>query len=166
MDFEIVAFSKGYDRTGFDCGNDEMNVWLRTRAGQQERSNNTRTFLAISEGRIIGYYASLAYQLGPDEVSTALGIGNRQYPMPVILLARLAVAAEVQGNNIGRRLLLHFLQDMVEVSHRLGFEAVVVHALDWQAATFYAKCGFRPFCDKPLELFIPTKDLRRSFGVQ
>lgn len=165
MEFEIIAFNKGYDRSAFDCGRDDMNEWLRVRAGQQERSNNTRTFLAISDGRIIGYYASLAYQLGADEVSTSMGMGNRPYPMPVVLLARLAVAVDAQGHNLGRRLLLHFLKDMVEVSRRVGFEAVVVHALDHQAATFYLKCGFRPFLDKPLELFMTTKDLRRTFEI-
>ncbi len=165
MDFEILPFNKGYRRDKFDCGNDELNDWLRTRAGQQERRHNTRTFLAIRDGRIIAYYASTTYQLDIDEAAAAFGSGSRRYPMPAILLARLAVDRASSGHNVGRRLVLHFLREMARLSHSVGFEVVLVHAIDRDAASFYARCGFLPFADHPDKLFITTRDLRRTFHL-
>lgn len=166
VNFDIVPFNKGYRRDVFDCGNDDLNDWLRTKAGQQERQHNTRTFLAIADGRIVGYYASTTYQLDVDEAAAALGSGSRRYPMPAILLARLAVDRANSGHNIGRRLVLHFLKEMARLSHSVGFEVVLVHAIDHDAASFYARCGFVPFADHQEKLFIATGDLRRTFGIE
>ncbi len=165
MDFEIVPFNKGYRRDEFQCGNDELDYWLQTRAGQQERRHNTRTFLAIADGRIIGYYASTTYQLDIDEAA-AYGSGTRRYPMPAILLARLAVDEASAGHHVGRRLVVQFLREMARLSQSVGFEIVLVHAIDRDAASFYARCGFVPFADHPEKLFITTRDLRRTFAVE
>jgi hypothetical protein len=55
---EIVSFNKGFDRRSFSCGKPDMDDWLKTKAGQQERANNTRTFLAVDGSKVIGYYAT------------------------------------------------------------------------------------------------------------
>lgn len=89
---EIVGFSTAIDRSGFRCGNPALDDWLRTQAGQQERANNTRTFLAIdpSADGVAGYYATTAYRLEPEEAARVGGLGPRRYPVPAVLLARLA----------------------------------------------------------------------------
>jgi hypothetical protein len=94
---EIVRFLKSFDRSEFDCGNPALDEWLRTQASQQETANNTRTFLAIDDDRIVGYYASTTYRLELDEVAAAFGAGRRRYPIPAVLLARLAVGKSAQG---------------------------------------------------------------------
>ena len=66
---EIVTFAKAWDRGGFNCGKSDLDDWLRTRAGQLERSNNTRTFLALDGSRVVGYYATTTYRLGLDEAA-------------------------------------------------------------------------------------------------
>ena len=63
---EIVAFDRRLDRSSFSCGKPDLDDWLKTKAGQQERANNTRTFLAVDGSRVIGYYATTAYRLGPE----------------------------------------------------------------------------------------------------
>lgn len=73
---EIVAFSRGFDRSRFRCGKPELDDWVKTKAGQQERSNNTRTFLAVEESVVIGYYATTAYRLGLDEAAEMYGVGS------------------------------------------------------------------------------------------
>jgi GNAT superfamily N-acetyltransferase len=115
---------------------------LKTRAGQQERANNTRTFLAVDGLRVIGYYATTTYRLGLDEVAEMYGVGKRTYPIPAVLLARLAVDTGFQGCGIGPKLLLHALSQIAEASRHVGFEVVVVHAIDRDAVTFYAQRGF------------------------
>ena len=81
---EIVAFSRSYDRSRFGCGKLDLDEWLKTKAGQQERANNTRTFLAIEGFRVVGYYATTVYRLGLAEVAEMRGVGKRAYPMPAV----------------------------------------------------------------------------------
>lgn len=160
MDFEILPFNKGYRRDEFDCGNDELNDWLRTRAGQQERRHNTRTFLAIRDGRIIAYYASTTYQLDIDEAAAAFGSGSRRYPMPAILLARLAVDRASSGHNVGRRLVLHFLREMARLSHSVGLRwfwytpSIETPPPSMRVAAFYPLRITRTSCSSPPAIYV------------
>lgn len=166
MGIEIVPYSKSFDRSSFDCGTEELNRWLRTQASQQEKSGNTRTFLAVDGSRVVGYYATTAYRLEPEEAAGAFGAGGRRYPVPAVLLARLAVDKSCQGEGLGARLLLHALGELLKVSHSVGFEVVVVHAVDEPAAAFYARFGFQPFADHPLHLFMPLKHLTATLDAE
>lgn len=98
---EIVAFHKRFDRSAFNCGKPELDDWLKTKAGQQERANNTRAFLAVDGSTVIGYYATTTYRLGLDEAAEMYGVGKRAYPIPAVLLARLAVDTGFQGSGVG-----------------------------------------------------------------
>lgn len=161
---EIIKFVRSFDRTRFDCGKPELNEWLATRAGQQERTNNTRTFLAIEGDEVVGYYATTTYRIELDEAATAFGAGQRRYPIPAVLLARLPVDRRCQGRGVGARLLVHALTEFARASESVGFEAVVLHAIDAEAVTFYARFGFQQFVDEPLHLFMTTKALRATVG--
>lgn len=156
---EILAFSRRFDRSSFRCGKPDLDDWLKTRAGQQERSNNTRTFVAVEESQVAGYYATTAYRLGLDEAAEMYGVGKRAYPIPAVLLARLAVDERFQGKGLGVELLVHALTEIARASRSVGFEVVVVHAIDRDAVTFYARAGFTRFEDHDLHLFMPVKDL-------
>jgi predicted N-acetyltransferase YhbS len=155
---ELLAFDRRFDRTSFSCGKPDLDDWLRRKAGQQERANNTRTFLAVDASKVIGYYATTAYPLGL-EAAEMYGAGQRAYPIPAVLLARLAVDAEFQGCGIGSKLLLHALSQIAEASRHVGFEVVVVHSIDRDAVTFYPQRGFTRFQDHDLHLFMPVKNL-------
>jgi predicted N-acetyltransferase YhbS len=87
------------------------------------------------------------------------GVGKRRYPVPAVLLARLAVDTGFQGCGVGSRLLLHALSQIAEASRHVGFEVVVVHAINKDAVTFYAQRGFTQFEDHDLYLFMPVKNL-------
>lgn len=156
---EIVAFDRKFDRASFDSGKPDLDDWLKTKAGQQERANNTRTFLAVEDGRVVGYYATTAYRLGRDEAAEMFGSGRRAYPVPAVLLARLAVDATRQGKGVGSRLLLHALEQIAEAAVHVGFEVIVVHAIDQDAVAFYAQRGFIRFEDHERHLFLPVKAL-------
>lgn len=156
---EILAFDRRFDRNSFSCGKPELDDWLKTRAGQQERANNTRAFLAVDRLNVVGYYATTTYRLGLDEAAEMYGVGERAYPIPAVLLARLAVDVGHQGCGIGSRLLLHALSQIAGASRHVGFEVVVVHAIDKDAVTFYAQRGFTRFEDHDLHLFMTVKNL-------
>ena len=87
------------------------------------------------------------------------GVGKRAYPIPAVLLARLAVDTGFHGRGIGSKLLLHALSQIAKASRHVGFEGVVVHAIDRDAVTFYAQRGFIRFEDHDLQLFTPVKNL-------
>ena len=160
---EIVPFDRSYDRRSFGCGKPQLDDWLKTKAGQQERANNTRTFLAIDGTKVVGYYATTAYRIGLDEAAEMYGVGQRRYPIPAVLLARLAVDSSFQGYGIGSQLLVHALRVIAEASRHVGFEVVVVDAIDRDAVTFYAQRGFTQFEEHELRLFMPVKDLLETF---
>jgi len=166
-DLQIVSFTKAFARTDFSCGKPELDDWLRTQASQQERTGNTRTFLAVFPGddRVVGYYATTTYRLELDEAALAFGAGTRRYPVPAVLLARLAVDESAQGKSVGAHLLIHALTEIAKASRSVGFEVLVVHAFDEDAVTFYARFGFIRFEEHPLHLFLPLKDLRATVGA-
>jgi GNAT superfamily N-acetyltransferase len=162
-DLQIRPFDRRLDRSAFQSGSAEMDHWLRLQAGQQEGRNNTRTSLAVFDGRIIGYYCTLTTRLDLDEAAAAFGVGRRRYPIPAVLLARLAVDQSAQAQGFGARLLLDGIQRLAMASESIGFELVVVDAIDQSASTFYREFGFQTFIDSPLHLFMMTKDLRKTF---
>ena len=99
---EILAFDRRFDRSAFSCGKPDLDDWLKTQAGQQEQANNTRTFLAVDGSKVIGYYATTTYRLGLDEAAEMYGVGKRAYPIPAVLLARLAVDADSRAGGSAR----------------------------------------------------------------
>jgi predicted N-acetyltransferase YhbS len=160
---QIVAFDRSFKRDSFSCGKPELDEWLKKQAGQQERAGNTRTFLAVDGTKVVGYYATTTYRLDLDEAAAMFGVGKRRYPIPAVLLARLAVDSSVQGSGIGSQLLAHALSELAEASNHVGFEVVVVDAIDQDAVTFYAQRGFIQFEDHALRLFMPVKNLLATF---
>ncbi|MCL2424247.1 MAG: GNAT family N-acetyltransferase [Micrococcales bacterium] len=156
-------FTKDLDRSTFTCGKEELDRWLRYYAGQQERDNTARTIFGMDERqvRIASFYTLVATRLDVAEVEgTALG---SRYPVSAVLLARLAVDVDYQGEGLGRVTLYNALANVVDLSEGLGFEAVVVDAIDDEAVRFYQRYGFRQLSDDGRRLFLTTKDLRKTF---
>ncbi|MFC4616821.1 GNAT family N-acetyltransferase [Cellulomonas algicola] len=150
----------------FSCGEDELDEWLIKYAGQSERKDNVRTTLLLDErmGRIAGYYSMRTFELAAADAIAATG-RSRRYPVPAMLIARLAVDRDYQGRGTGRLLLFDALQKLAAAADDIGFEMVVVHALHEDAACFYLKHGFQRFLDQELSLFMTTKDLRATFAA-
>jgi len=128
---------------GFDSGNPVLDNWLAREAFRNEEAGASRTYVVRDAGRIVAYY-SLA--TGGVERSGAPGGIRRNMPdpIPVMILARLAVARSHQGQGIGRALVRDALLRTVRASEIAGIRAVTVHAIDEQAAAFYRRLGFRP----------------------
>ena len=152
---------------GFASGNADLDEWLRQYSGQSERSNNTRTFLGVvaDGGQVVGFYTTTTYRIERDEQAEYLEAGNRAYPIPAVLLARLAVDKHWQGLGIGRQLLVDAMQRFAALSADVGFEVVVVDAIDDEAITFYSRYGFVPFQQHRRRLFLTTKQLLETFPI-
>lgn len=162
----VIPFEPQLDRTTFRCGRPVLDEWLQRYAGQQERDHSARTTYLVDEREacIAGYFTLVTYRLEIEDLTPEITRRPR-YPMSAMLLARLAVDTRYQGDGLGKILLFEALQRLARSSEDIGFEVVVVDALDEDAACFYLKYGFRRFADQTLRLFMMTKDLRATFAA-
>jgi GNAT superfamily N-acetyltransferase len=153
-----------HDGTAFDCGNVPLNRWLTRYAGQSERRDAARTFVTTSpDGDVLGYYTLVAGQLRYEDATTAVSHRQaRHFPIPIALLARLAVDTSHQRQGLGAALLRDALSRVQVASAQVAVRAVVVHAIDDSAAAFYARFGFRGLADTPRTLMVTLAELRAA----
>jgi GNAT superfamily N-acetyltransferase len=150
-----------HDRARFDCGEPVLNQWLREQAGQSERRDTARTFLALDpEGELGGYMSLCLTQIEAAHLG-APGLTAR-YPVSAIRLARLAVDLRYQGQGLGSYLLAQAVRLAHEVMERAAFQVLVVDALDVDVTAFYARRGFRRFRDDPCRLYLTAAQIRSS----
>ncbi|MHB8187642.1 MAG: GNAT family N-acetyltransferase [Dermatophilaceae bacterium] len=153
------------DCADFDSGAPELDDWLRRFAFVNLRANNAVTYVAISDGRVVGYYAIAVAAAERDVAPERLRQG-RPSQIPCILLARLGVDSRMQGRGIGAALLRDALERAASLSNSVGAAAVLVHARDEVARDFYLANGdFLPSPLDGLQLMVPMKLLRALFHV-
>lgn len=148
----------------FRCGQETLDRWLRAYAGQSQRRDAARTFVTMEpDGAVAGYYTLVAAQVEHSSATDGVRQGlSPHFPIPVALLARLAVATPHQGRGLGRSLLLDALRRVLRASDELAVRAVTVDALDERAVSFYRAFGFEPSELAPDTLMIPLKIARRT----
>lgn len=147
-----------HDRRDFDCGESDLNDYLKFTARQHMDKGYAQVWVAVSEQaspRIIGYYTLSTSALQPEEAPGKPSIKK----IPVVLLGRLAVDNRYKGQQIGVRLLFHAQRSTLLLSRRIGIHALVVDALDEQAAAFYRKYDFKELTTGPLHLYKTIKDI-------
>lgn len=159
----IRRLDKIHDRSAFDCGQPMLNDWLKDRAGQFDRRDLSRTFVATrpEEVLVVGYYAISTHRVVYDVLPAAESKGLPRLDVPVVLIGRLAVEQSVQGQGLGALLLVDALRRSLQISEQVGIRAVEVDALDEAAKNFYLKYGFRSLLDDPRHLFLPMHEIRK-----
>jgi GNAT superfamily N-acetyltransferase len=170
---EEAAFTERYDPARhevarFTCGKEALDRWLHRYAGQNERRDATRTFVAAGEGGAVrGYYTLLAGQVEHEAATAAVRKGlSRHLPIPVAILARLAVDARSQGQGLGARLLDDALERVSRAAQEVAVRAMIVHAIDDPATAFYGRFGFRSLSAAPRTLMVTLAELREAgFGA-
>lgn len=113
---------------------------------------------------VVGYYSLAAGSVRLEDVPSRVARGLPRHPVPVILLARLAVDESERGRGLGAALLKNACQRYLQASAVIGSRALLTHAKDESARSFYLRFGFEPSPTDPLHLFLLTKDLRRTLG--
>jgi GNAT superfamily N-acetyltransferase len=126
----LIALSEERDLSGFDCGNDDMNQWLVRHAWASHKADLARTWLALDGGIVAGYFALTTGSVRPEDAPRRVARGMPRYPIPIILLARLAVDVRHQGQRLGPRLLAEALRRAVAASDTAAARLVVVDAID------------------------------------
>jgi GNAT superfamily N-acetyltransferase len=139
----------------FSCGESSLDEWLRRKALPNQGTGASRTFVVTDEtGRVLAYYALAAGAVSHPEATGAIR-RNMPDPVPVMVLARLAVDQQAQGRQLGGALLQDALQRAVLVAQSVGVRALLVHALNERARQFYAHYGFAPSPANPMTLMLP-----------
>ena len=140
--------------TEFDCGLAALNTWLQRRAMVNQSSGASRTFVvADPEHRVFGYYAIAAGAVSHAEATSATR-RNMPDPVPVMVLARLAVDVRTQGLKLGAGLLQDAVRRLLVVSENAGVRALLVHAIDERAKQFYEHYGFQVSPLHPMTLML------------
>ncbi len=151
----------------FSCGQADLDNWLKRFALINQRSGMTTVFVTISGDRVVGYYALATGGVERAEAPERIVHGQPAHPIPVVLLARLAVDSSIQSRGLGRALLRDALIRVVAAADEIGVRALLVHAKDERAREFYMQCAeFEPSPTDPLHLFLLMKDLRKSLAAQ
>lgn len=152
---------KSDDRRSFDCGVDPLNLYLSQYALQNQKKDAARTYVVVNgEGKIVGYYTLVYGSMTVGETPEEISSGHGKYPVPIILIARLAVSIDEHGKGLGRSLVRDALVRSVSAAEIAGLSAVVVDAKDAAAKAFYEKMGFIPGPEDEFQLFMKMSEIR------
>jgi GNAT superfamily N-acetyltransferase len=156
--------NKRHKASGFDSGQPTLDRWLLFYARQSQRKDVARTFVITDQSlKILGYYTLVGGEIAHDQASgrTKAGV-SRHFPIPVCLIARLAVDQSWQGKGLGADLLRDAMRRALVASDQLGLRAIVVDAVDATAAAFYTHHGFEAGNEDKLTLMIPVAAVRAA----
>ena len=151
--------------TSFDCGQPTLNDWLVGRALRNQQNGATRTFV-VCEGEAVAAFYALAS--GAIAVTEATGRLRRNIPdpIPVVLLARLAVDGRHQGRGLARALLRDAGLRVLHAADSIGIRGLLTHAIDDAAKAFYLRLGFEASPLAPMTLMITLADLRAALDIE
>lgn len=153
---------KDHEVDGFDCGKEALNRFLRQHAWANQQANATQTYVLAEGKKVLGYYSLAAGSVTHEGVSRRIAAGLARHPISVVLLARLAVDKTLLKQGIGAALLKDALVRVSNAADIVGARALLVHAKDEEAKSFYEHFNFEPSPSDPLHLFLLMKDIRAS----
>lgn len=146
---------------GVDCGKPSLNGWLVRHARQAQGSGSARTFVVSEEGRVAGYCSLTVGQIDTLDMPERIRKGMGQYPIPVVILARLAVSRQDQGRGVGIGLLQDAIRRTLLIAGQAGIRALLTHPIDDDAARFYTRFGLISSPLREQQLLLLLKDTRR-----
>jgi len=146
----------------FDCGNHGLNRFLARHALQSQQAGASQTYVAFSGDRPVGFYTLVVGQMEYEGAPKRLIKGLARHPVPVMVLARLAVASGWQRRGLGAGLLKDAMLRTLQAADIAGIRALVVHAKDEQARAFYERFDFVPSPSDPLHLFVLLTEVRAN----
>jgi GNAT superfamily N-acetyltransferase len=161
-DRSIENLRSDHPISAFDCGQDDLNNWLQKYALTNQGANGARTYVGLAGGVVVGYYSLAVGQVEYEAAAIRLQKGLARHPIPVMLLARLAVHKDWQRQGVGQALLRDAILRTVDASEIAGIRALVVHAKDEAARRYYEHFDFAPSPTDPFHLYALVKDIRKQ----
>ena len=157
----VETLDETHDFASFECGKEALDHFLKRFALSNQRADSARTYVVCRRLTVIAYYSLAAGAVEHAEAPVRVGKGLARHPIPVMLLARLAVDRTEQGRGIGKALIKDALLRTAATADIVGVRALLVHAKDEEARAWYEALEFEPSPTDPCHLFLLMKDLRR-----
>ena len=151
-----------HDVSQFSCGKPSLDRWLKTRALSNQEKGFTAVLVVHEANRVISYYGLAPTAVLPSTLPRPIRTGQPPTPVPCLLLGQLATDQNWIGKGIGTGLLKHALQRCVAAAELVGGRALIVNAVDMEAADFWRRRGFIPSKDDPQILFRSIADIAAS----
>ena len=160
--FRKLAVSDVVD--SFDCGQSALNQFLQRFAIVNQKSNSAQTYVSCHSGSVVGFYSLAVGSVERSKAAPRVIKGIPQHPVPVMILARLAVDLQHQGAGLGKALLKNALLRTAQAADIAGIRALLVHAKDEPARQWYLNWEFEPSPSDPFHLFLLLKDNKVMAG--
>lgn len=164
MPLRIEKLRRDHRVDGFDCGKEALNRFLSRFALQSQQANSSQTYVALSDDQVVGFYTLVFGDVADDDAPERLRKGMAGHPIPLMILARLAVSRGWTGKGLGAGLLKDAMARTLEAAHIAGLRAFAVHAKDDEARAFYERFDFMASPSDPMHLFVLLKDIRALIG--
>ena len=156
----IEVLQAHHQKKSFNCGQDDLNKFLKQYASQHQKSGTSKTYVAVdNDTKVSGFYCLSSTSIGFDVVDAVLTKRLPRYPLPCVVVGRFAVDQESQGQGLGKLLLAHALKQVAKVAQIVGVNFVVIHAKDQKAMEFYQRFGFISLTSNPLTLVYPVSEI-------
>jgi predicted N-acetyltransferase YhbS len=146
----------------FDCGKPALNEWLHRHVRQAQGSGSAKTFVVADDDRVVGYFSLTVGQVDTLEARERIRKGMGRYPIPVVILARLAVSIQDQKKGIGFGMLQDAIRRTLLIAEQAGIRAMLTHPIDDEASSFYTRFGFIASPLSEQQLLLLLKDARHS----
>jgi ribosomal protein S18 acetylase RimI-like enzyme len=156
----IEPLNPTHDRTGFQCGIEALDRYLKKQAKQDIKRHISRVFVASKPDNpktAIGYYTLSTLSIELNQLPEKLARKLPKHPVPAALIGRLAVSNAAQGQGVGKMLLADAIKRTLAVSDQIAIYAMVVDAINDNARGFYEQFGFTRLSDDSPRLFLPLK---------
>jgi len=149
----------------FDCGKPALNLFLQRFALINQKASHAQTYVCCQAGKVVGFYSLAVGSVDPEDAPARILKGVARYPVPVMILARLAVDLNHQGKGLGKALLKDALLRTVQAADIAGIRCLLVHAKDDSARQWYTGWEFESSPTDPYHLFLMLKDIRALLGL-
>ena len=158
--FTIEKLARHHPVDLFDCGAEPLNRFLVRFALTNQQAQASQSYVALADGNVIGFYSLAVGEVSYGGAPERLKKGLARHPVPIMILARLAVSKTWQGRGVGSGLLKDAMMRTAQAADIAGIRALVVHAKDEQARAYYAHFGFADGFSDPLHLYVLLKEIK------
>lgn len=158
---QIEKLRAEHEIDSFDCGKEDLNRFLQRHALTNLKANTAQTYVLCQGKAVVGYYSLAVGSVTHEEATERMTKGIARHPVPVMILARLALHKDLKGRKLGAALLKDALVRTVRAADIAGIRALLVHAKDDEAKLFYDYFNFEPSPTDPYHLFLIMKDLQK-----
>jgi GNAT superfamily N-acetyltransferase len=156
-----TPLSGEHEVEAFDSGQAALDNWLRRRALANQSSGASRTYVVCEDKRVVAFYALTSGAIAQANVSGRFR-RNMPEPIPVVVLARLAVDRGYQGHGLGRGMFQDAARRVVQAADSIGIRGIIVHAISEEARRFYIALGFDPSPADAMTLLVTLRDLHEA----